>query len=66
VAFPSCTLSGTVGPPPISAGRRPTITRGLALSVIHINYEILAHFYNAILMPGGIDLLNSLISIGFI
>jgi hypothetical protein len=36
VAFPACSISGTVGPPPIAAGRRPTITRGLALSAIHV------------------------------
>jgi len=34
VAFPACTISGAVGLPPVTAGRRPTITRGLALSVL--------------------------------
>jgi hypothetical protein len=33
VAFPACSILGTVGPPPVSAGRHPPITRSLALSV---------------------------------
>jgi hypothetical protein len=33
VTFPACSIFGTVGLPPVTAGRRPTITRGLALSV---------------------------------
>jgi hypothetical protein len=36
VAFPACSISGTVGPPPDSAGRRPSITRSLALSAYSI------------------------------
>jgi hypothetical protein len=32
VAFPTCSISGTRGLPPIRASRRPTITCGLALS----------------------------------
>jgi len=32
VAFPACAISGAAGPPPAMAGRRPTITRSLALS----------------------------------
>jgi len=31
-AFPAFTISGVAGFPPVSAGKRPTITRGLALS----------------------------------
>jgi hypothetical protein len=34
VAFPAYPVSGEAGPPPVTAGRRPTITRGLALSAI--------------------------------
>jgi hypothetical protein len=31
-ALPAFTISGVAGFPPVSAGKRPTITRGLALS----------------------------------
>lgn len=34
VAFSACAISGAKGPPPAAASRRPTRSRGLALSAI--------------------------------
>ena len=48
VAFPACAISGTVGPPPVTVGRRPTITRGLAFSVFLLFY---LPILSAIMMP---------------
>jgi len=56
VAFPACATLGTAGPPPVMAGRRPPITRGLALSAT--KFKLINH--NAKQMPflRNINLLN--------
>jgi hypothetical protein len=66
VAFPACSIFKAVDPPPVTAGRRPTITRGLALSA-NLTEELLYDLSIwAISMPIRINPYNGLIFNSFL
>jgi hypothetical protein len=59
-AFPACSVFGSVDLPPVTAGRRPTITRGLALSA-NLFEDFFVVLIGAISMPRRITPYNELI-----